>query len=189
MVADLLQNPGRFGSEYAFECKLKERLGKFGLKVAESKSRVIEFGRYASQRAERKGQKTATFDFLGFTHYCCKTRKGRFKLGRRTSDKKFRHAISAMSYWLKGIRNQAVLAEWWKVLRSKMTGYYRYYGISGNGRGISDYNREVRKLVYKWINRRSQKESYTLERFRRFLKYNPLPEPRIYHLTYMLSPS
>jgi group II intron reverse transcriptase/maturase len=170
----------------AFEGKLKERLGKFGLKIAESKSRVIEFGRYASQRAERKGRKAATFDFLGFTHYCCKTRKGRFKLGRRTSDKKFRHAMKAMNFWLKGIRNKTVLSEWWKALGSKLTGYYHYYGISGNGRGISVYGQEVLRLVFKWINRRSQKRSYTWEQFHSFLAHNPLPEPRMYHLTYTL---
>ncbi len=173
----------------AFEGKLKERLGKFGLKIAESKSRVIEFGRYASQRAERKGRKAATFDFLGFTHFCGKTRKGRFKLGRKTSGKKLRNAMKAMNLWLKGIRNRVVLSEWWKVLRSKLTGYYRYYGISGNGRGLSVYDQEVLRLVFKWINRRSQKRSYTWEQFHGFLEYNPLPEPRMYHLTYTLCPS
>ena len=179
----------KHGEGKAFEGKLKERLGKFGLKIAESKSRVIEFGRYALQRAQGKGQKAATFDFLGFTHYCCKTRKGRFKLGRRTSDKKFRHAMKAMNFWLKGIRNQVKLPQWWKVLGSKLTGHYRYYGISGNGRGINVYVLEVRKLVFKWINRRSQKRSYTWKQFYSFLEYNPLPEPRMYHLTYTLCPS
>lgn len=168
----------------AFEGKLKERLGKFGLKIAESKARVIEFGRYAPQRAQRKGQKTATFDFLGFTHYCGKTRKGGFKLGRKTSGKKFRHAMKAMNLWLKRIRNQAALSVWWKVLGSKLTGHYRYYGISGNSRGISAYNHKVRGLAFKWINRRSQKRSCTWEQFRSFLAYNPLPEPKLYHLTY-----
>ena len=170
----------------AFKDKLKERLGKFGLKIAESKSRVIRFGRRASQRARSSGKKTATFDFLGFTHYCCKTRKGRFKLGRKTSGKKLRAAMTAMNLWLKGIRNLVALSEWWPVLRSKLTGHYRYYGISGNKRGISAYNRMVQKLAFKWINRRSQKKSYTWEQFRGFLAYNPLPEPKLYHLTYTL---
>ena len=172
----------------AFEGTLKQRLGKFGLKIAESKARVIEFGRYASQRAQSNGKKAATFDFLGFTHYCDKTRKGRFKPGRRTSDKKFRHAMKAMNLWLNAIRNREELSQWWKVLRSKLTGYYRYYGISGNGRGICAYGQAVRRLAFKWINRRSQKKSYTWEQFCGFLKYNPLPEPKIYHLTYTLSP-
>lgn len=179
---------GNYSEGKAFEGKLKERLGKFGLKIAESKSRVIEFGRYASQRAQRKGRKAATFDFLGFTHYCGKTRKGRFKLGRKTSGKKLRNAMKAMNLWLKGIRNQVALSEWWKVLRSKLTGYYRYYGISGNSRGLSAYHQKVCRLVFKWVNRRSQKKSYTWEQFCGFLKYNPLPEPKLYHLTYTLCP-
>lgn len=179
---------GNHGEGKAFEGKLKERLGKFGLKIAESKSRVIEFGRYASQRAERKGQKAATFDFLGFTHYCCKTRKGSFKLGRKTSGKKFRQAMKAMCLWLKGIRNRVILSEWWKVLRSKLKGHFCYYGISGNSRGISAYNQEVRRLVFKWINRRSQKKSYTWKQFCGFLKHNPLPEPKVRHMTYTLCP-
>lgn len=172
----------------AFEGKLKERLGKFGLRIAESKSRVIEFGRCAAEGAQSEGRHTATFDFLGFTHYCGKTRKGRFKLGRRTSGKKFRHAMKAINLWLKGIRNRAALSQWWKVLRSKLIGHYRYYGISGNGRGTGVYNHEVRRLVFKWINRRSQKKSYTWEQFCNFLEYNPLPEPKMYHLTYTLCP-
>lgn len=168
----------------AFAEELKERLGKFGLKIAESKSRVIEFGRYAPERLGRKGQKAGTFDFLGFTHYCGKSRKGGFILGRRTSGKKLRAAVKAMNVWLKGIRNEVALAVWWKLLRSKLTGHYHYYGISGNSRGISEYNQCVRRLTFKWINRRSQRKSYTWDQFCGFLKYNPLPRPVLYHRTY-----
>jgi len=161
----------------AFREKLKERLGKFGLKIAESKSRVIMFGRYAPERARRKGQRAGTFDFLGFTHYYGKSRKGGFILGRRTSGKKFRNAAKAMNVWLKGIRNEVELAVWWKVLKSKLRGHYQYYGISGNSRGIGEYNQCVRRLAFKWINRRSQRKSYTWGQFCGFLKYNPLPKP------------
>lgn len=168
----------------AFAEKLKERLGKFGLKIAESKSRVLEFGRYAPERLGRKGQKAGTFDFLGFTHYCGKSRKGGFILGRRTSGKKFRAAVKAMNVWLKGVRDEAVLAVWWKLLRNKLIGHYRYYGISGNSRGIGTFNQCVRRLAFKWINRRSQRKSYTWGQFCGFLKYNPLPRPVLYHRTY-----
>lgn len=86
----------------AFGEKLRERLGKFGLKVSEEKSRVIEFGRKAWQKAKETESKTSTFNFLGFTHYCDKTRKGRFKVGRKTSGKKMKTKLKAMSQWLKG---------------------------------------------------------------------------------------
>ncbi len=171
----------------AFEEMLKERLDKFGLKIAEGKSRVIGFGRYEWEKAQREGGKVATFDFLGFTHYCDKTRRGKFKLGRKTSSKRFRQKLKAMNQWLKSVRNQAKLEAWWKVLRLKLVGHYRYYGMSGNLQALREYAREASKLAYKWINRRSQKKSYTYAQYCKFRKYNPLPAPKIYHLTYTLS--
>ena len=166
---------------------LKQRLNKFGLEVSESKSGIIEFGKYVWQKAQRENRKVATFDFLGFTHYCDKTRKGKFKLGRKTARAKFRQKIKAMNEWLKKIRNLIELKEWWKVLRVKLFGHYRYYGISGNTRELRKFCTQVSKLAYKWINRRSQKKSYTYKQYCRFKKYNPLPKPKIYHLTYTLS--
>ena len=170
-----------------FGDRLKERLGKFGLRIAEGKSRIIEFGRYPWEQAQREGRKMAMFDFLGFTHYCDKTRKGKFKLGRKTSVKKFRQKVEAMKVWLKGVRNLVKLEEWWKVLRLKLIGHYRYYGISGNMQGLRKFYEQTSRLAYKWINRRSQKKSYTYAQFCRFKEYNPLPEPKIYHRIYALS--
>lgn len=166
---------------------LKDRLAKFGLKIAEDKRKIIEFGRYVWEKAKRESKKVATFDFLGFTHYCDKTRKGKFKLGRKTASSKFRQKMVAMNQWLKEIRNKIKLKEWWKVLNKKVIGHYRYYGISGNMRALRKFYILTSKLAYKWINRRSQKKSFTYEQYCRFVKYKPLPEPKIYHLTYVLS--
>ena len=128
------------GSEAkAFGEMLKQRLGKFGLKTAESKARIIEFGRYAWEKAQRQDEKVATFDFLGFTHYCDKTRRGKFKLGRKTSAKKFGQKLGEMNLWLKRVRNVVELEEWWKVLRLKLLGHYRYYGISGNMQALRKF--------------------------------------------------
>ena len=172
----------------AFVESLKQRLDKFGLKIAEGKSRVFEFGRFVWQKAQRENRKVATFDFLGFTHYCDKTREGKFKLGRKTARARFRQKIKEMNEWLKKVRNLVELKEWWKVLRLKMFGHYRYYGISGNMRTLSEFNFLTTKLAYKWINRRSQKKSFNYEQYTRFMKYNPLPKPKIYHLAnYALS--
>jgi RNA-directed DNA polymerase len=171
----------------AFEEMLRQRLGKFGLKIAEGKSRVIGFGRNEWEKAQRTGMNVATFDFLGFTHHCDKTRRGKFKLGRKTSGKRFRQKAKAMNDWLRRVRNQVTLAEWWKVFRLKLAGHYRYYGISGNMQALREFSREASKLAYKWINRRSQKKSFTYAQYCKFKKYNPLPEPKIYHLTYTLS--
>jgi len=171
----------------AFVDMLKQRLGRFGLKIAESKSRIIEFGRYVWYKAQREGRKVATFDFLGFTHYCDKTRKGKFKLGRKTASSRFREKIKAINLWLKNVRNLVELKEWWQALVQKLIGHYNYYGISGNRPEIRKFYNRCVSLAYKWINRRSQKRSYNWEQYCRFLKYNPLPEPKIYHLTYTLS--
>ncbi len=168
---------------------LKERLNKFGLKVAEKKSKIIEFGRYAWERSQSGCKKVETFDFLGFTHYCDRTRKGKFKLGRKTAKKKLQQGLKALNQWLKSVRNQVKLEEWWKVLGQKLRGHYQYYGISGNMNGLRVAYCEVTRLAYMWINRRGQKKSYNWPKFCRFLEYNPLPQPKIYHLTYTLSSS
>lgn len=173
------------GSEAeAFGRRLRQRLDKFGLKIAESKSKIIEFGRYPWYQAQRNGRKLATFDFLGFTHYCGKSRKGYFKLGRKTADTRLRQKVRDMNEWLKKVRNEVELKEWWKVLRMKLFGHYRYYGISGNMEKLKEFNRLTSKLAYKWVNRRSQKKSYNFKQFCRFMEFNPLPQPRIYHSTY-----
>jgi len=166
---------------------LRERLNKVGLRILKEKSRIICFGRYPYYSARKKGKKLATFDFLGFTHYCTKTRKGYFRLGRKTSEAKFRQGMKEMNQWLKDVRNQVELKEWWEVLKLKLIGHFRYYGISGNMRKIRAFYKRTIRLAFKWINRRSQKRSYNWEQFQRFLRFNPLPVPKIYHLTYTLS--
>lgn len=170
-----------------FGKELEQRLGKFGLKIAKDKSRIIEFGRTVWQKAQREVEKVATFDFLGFTHYCDRTRKGAFKLGRKTARKKFIQKMKEMNQWLKKVRNLVELKEWWQVLRLKMFGHYRYYGISGNMPSMKAFYTKALRLAHKWINRRSQKKSYNWSQFLKFVKYNPLPLPKIYHLTYTLS--
>ena len=166
---------------------LKERLGKYGLKISENKSRIIEFGRYVWEKAQKTGKQIATFDFLGFTHYCDRTRRDKFKLGSRTADTKFKQKIVAMNQWCKKVRNLIKLQEIWEALKVKLNGHYRYYGISGNMQSIRKFYILTSKLAYKWLNRRSQKKSFTLAEYFNFKQRNPLPEPKIYHLTYTLS--
>jgi len=96
----------------AFGKDLRDRLGKFGLRIAEDKSRIIKFGRYPWLKAQKQCNRIATFDFLGFTHYCDKTRRGKFKLGRKTSKAKFRQKMKTMNQWLKDVRNLVELKLW-----------------------------------------------------------------------------
>jgi len=164
-----------------------ERLNKFGLDLSQEKTRIIEFGRYAAGNAERRKCKPATFDFLGFTHFCDKSRKGNFKVGRKTRKKKYNAKLVEMNNWLKGIRNAVKIEEWWKVLEAKLRGHYQYYGVSGNYASISAFYRETCMLVFKWINRRSQKKSMNFEQFLDYMNRYPLPKPKIRHNFYMLS--
>ena len=166
-----------------FYGQLQERLERFGLKLSQEKSRIIEFGSYTSHRSRQVG----TFDFLGFTHYCDKTRSGKFKVGRKTASRKYRQKLQSMNVWLKSVRNQLPLQEWWQVLGHKLLGHYHYYGVSGNIRRLRAYRTQTIRLAYKWVNRRSQKRSYNWKQFNNWLKYNPLPEPKIYHRIYTLS--
>jgi RNA-directed DNA polymerase len=105
---------------------LKKRVHKFGLELALDKIRIIEFRRYAVERTQKRGQKAETFTLLGFTHYCGKTRKGKFKVGRTIDRKRFRAKIKEMNNWLKEVRNGAHVKEWWLILRAKLSGHFQY---------------------------------------------------------------
>lgn len=167
---------------------LRERFTQFDLALHPEKTRVISFGRYERQNAQRQKRKPNTFDFLGFTHYCDRSRRGKFIVGHQTSRKKFRKKCGELNEWLKAVRNRCRVKEWWPVLKAKLTGHYQYYGISGNMRLLSRYYWLTVRLAMKWLNRRSQKHSFSWEGFEAYLKHYPLPKPRIVHDLYTLSP-
>jgi group II intron reverse transcriptase/maturase len=166
------------------ERALKNRFNKYGLEIHPTKSRTISFGRFERENAQKQKRRPNTFDFLGFTHYCGKTRRGKFKLGRRTSRKKFSAKCKELNNWLKSIRNFIETKEWWKILRAKLRGHYQYYGVSENYSGIERFYRQALRMVRKWLNRRSQKKSMSWEKFDHYLKCYPLPKPSIRHNFY-----
>jgi len=170
------------------EQALRERFSKFGLELHPDKTRVMSFGRYEQENAKRQKRRGHTFDFLGFTHYCGESRRGKFIVGRKTSAKKFRAKCRAMNVWLKAVRNACKAKEWWPILCAKLRGHYQYYGVSGNMRSLQRYYQLTIRLVRKWLNRRSQRKSFNWERFRSYLEHYPLPRPRIVHNLYTLSP-
>ncbi len=167
--------------------ELKARLKANGLEANAEKTQAISFGRYEKENAQRQGRKANTFDFLGITHYIGVSRSGKFKVGRKTSKKRFGKSCVAMNRWLAENRNKLPLKELWKQLIAKINGHYAYYGISDNFRSIAGYYWEVRKMVYKWLNRRSQKRSMNWEGFWKYLERYPLPKPRIVHRLYICS--
>lgn len=165
---------------------LKERLSKFNLELAEDKTRIISFGRYSVVNAKAKGERAPTFNFLGFTHYAGKSKKGNFLLGRKTDRKKMSGKLEEMNQWLKEIRNKEPLKDWWKTLKSKLSGHFRYYGVSGNSQSIRVYYSLVVRMVFKWVNRRSHKKSFSWKAFREYLNRFALPQPVMYHDFYTL---
>jgi len=170
------------------ERMLRERFAEFGLSLHPQKTRTISFGRFERQNARRDNRRANTFDFLGFTHYCGLSRKGKFLLGRRTSAKKFRRACAQITEWLRKIRVIRI-KDWWPVLAAKLRGHYNYYGVSGNSRMIANFGYRTIRAVYKWLNRRSDRKSYNWEKFNAYLTHYPLPCPRIVHNLYKPSPS
>ncbi len=164
---------------------LKNRFNKYGLEIHPTKSRNISFGRFERGNAKSQKRPANTFDFLGFTHYCDRSRKGNFKVGRKTSRKKYSMKCKEMNSWLKAIRNQVKTKEWWKTLEAKLRGHFQYYGVSENYNGIVRFYRFTLRNVRKWLNRRSQKRKMNWEKFTNYLVHYPLPKPKIQHNFYV----
>jgi len=164
-----------------FRRELTERLAKFGLEVEPSKTKVLAFGPNAAKRAKREGKKKpATFDFLGFTHYCSRTRNGkRFRMKRVTARKKFRAKLAAFKQWLKDNRAKMTTRELWQKVCAKLRGHYGYYAVTDNSTGIGRFYYEAKRLLHKWLNRRSQRKGMTWEKFNLMDERFPLPRPRI----------
>jgi len=162
---------------------LGDRMERFGLSLEKEKSRLIEFGRFADENSKRRNdRKPETFTFLGFTHYCSKGRNGQFRVKRKTSKKKFNKKVKEMD---KEIRERLVVygipvPDVIKWLNQVLVGYFHYYGITDNSERIGDFQYKMKKLLFKWLNRRSQKRSYTWDNFSELIKNFPIAKPRIY---------
>jgi len=168
---------------------LEERFSKFGLAISLEKTKIIKFGRNTWQRCKKSKEKVATFNFLGFTHYCAASRRGSFVIGHKTSKENLNRKLRGTKEWVKSVRNLFTLKTWWSVLKAKLTGHYNYFGISGNFRCLRQFYNQVISTVFKWINRRSQRKSMTWEMYQQYLQRNPLPMPRICHALYALAPT
>lgn len=163
---------------------LIRRMRHFGLEIEENKTRLIEFGRFAERDRKERGEgKPETFDFLGFTHYCSKSRGGWYRVKRKTSKKKFAKACRNFNQKIKDMRTWKLRAIF-KRVNQMLIGYYHYYGITDNGRCLYSLKNRVERSLFYWLNRRSQKKSYTWEQFHDVLKLFPLAEPKIYDNIY-----
>src|SRR5688572_1748138 len=165
----------------AFLEQLRERMRKFGLELHPEKTRLIEFGRFAEDNRKRRGEgKPETFDFLGFTHICGKTRKGGwFTVRRQTVTKRLRSKLQAVRQELRKRWHEPIAGtgDW---LRSVVQGYFNYHAVPGNFAALQTFRREVARSWLEALRRRSQRHRLPWERFRSILdRYLPLP--RILH--------
>jgi group II intron reverse transcriptase/maturase len=154
---------------------LFKRVERFGLSLHPDKTRLVRFQR---PRRGGGGPKSGSFDFLGFTHYWGRSRRGNWTLKRKTAKGRFSRALRALNQWMKRARH-VPLAKQAKTLGQKMVGHFNYYGIRGNSDAISSFAHEVRRLWRKSLGRRSQRARMTWEKFHRLLRRYPLPPARL----------
>ena len=149
---------------------LPERLAKFGLELSSEKTKLVSFRR-------DKQQENGGFDFLGFQYHWEQSRNGKPKVQRRTSPQRLQRSVQRFTEWIKAHRHER-LAELLGQLRRKLAGYWEYYGVSGNGRSLCKYWRLVVRGLYQWLNRRSQRRSYTWAGLYALLKRHHIPGPQ-----------
>jgi len=163
-----------------FLTDLRERFAKFGLELHPDKTRLIEFGRHAARRRAARGVgKPETFDFLGFTHLCGKTKTGRFWLRRITISKRMRAKLREVNDQLKRRRHQPIpLQGQW--LAAVVRGHLAYYAVPGNTDAVAAFRTQATRHWYKALRRRSQRTRLNWERMNR-IATRWLPPARVKH--------
>jgi retron-type reverse transcriptase len=160
-----------------------KRFGRYGLTLHPEKTRLVRFHRLStkvvgaeSDRPERR----ETFDFLGFTHYWGRTRRGGWAVKQKTASKRLCRAVRSIAQWCRQNRHLSI-AEQHALMSQKVRGHYAYYGITGNARALAEFLWLVERVWRKWLNRRNHRRAMTWERFYRLLRRYRLPQPRILH--------
>jgi group II intron reverse transcriptase/maturase len=165
-----------------FYLELIKRFEKFNLELALEKTKVLEFGRFAKKNRKKRGlRKPETFNFLGFTLFCSEDgREGFFRVKVKTNRKKRISKLKKLNEWLKSHRHYAV-RDIIKRINQSLTGHYHYYGVTDNTKSLERFRHMVVGLLFKWINRRSQRRSYNWDGFNNGLLVTfPIVQPKIY---------
>jgi len=153
---------------------LPKRFGKYKLRLHPDKTKIVNL-------KSKRGESDRSFDFLGFTHYLSKSRKGKVILKRKTSRKKLTQALSKTQDWIKSNRHMK-LKELIYLLNVKLRGHYSYYGVTFNSRCINSYFEQVKRILHKWLNRRGGKRVWNWKRYSKLITgWLPLFKPKIYH--------
>lgn len=159
---------------------LGKRLAKFGLALNKEKTRLVQF----SKKKAKQGIKQEAFDFLGFTFYLGRSKKGDLIPKVKTSGSRLGKKLKRVNAWAREVRNKAPLKEIWTSFCQKLEGHIQYYGVSFNVRGVKIFQEKAIKIMFKWLNRRSQRKSFNWEKFTLFLAKYPAPKARTCHLLF-----
>lgn len=156
---------------------LGKRLEKFKLQLNEEKTKLVPFNKEEAARGVKQG----TFDFLGFTFFWGNSKTGRVIPKLRTRTKTMKTKLKRVNEWIRQIRNTRPLKEIWTILKAKLRGHIQYYGVSHNAEKVTQFLQQTKRIVFKWLNRRSQKKSFTWKKFEVYMTTNPLPTTKIAH--------
>jgi group II intron reverse transcriptase/maturase len=159
--------------------QLRERMSKFGLQLAEEKTKLLAFGCFARKDAQARGRKPEEFTFLGFTHYCGKSRNQNFKVKRRTSRQKQIQSLRKFTDWIMKAYWRMRKGDMLRSAKRRLIGHLNYYGITDNSNWCDRYIYYATRILFKWINRKSQRRAYNWEQFRDALAYVGWPEADI----------
>jgi len=154
-----------------FYQELGQRLGKFGLELSVDKTRVIPF-------SQHQALGKTSFDFLGFEFRWGKDRAGKPHLKRRTARQRLQDSLKRFTEWCKE-QCRSSQKDLFRELNTKLRGYYNYYGVNGNYGSLNQFFRNAMRVLFKWLNRRSQRRSYNWAGFRELLQYYQVERPRI----------
>ena len=158
---------------------LRKRLGKFGLELEPTKTKLVEFGRFAQRHASKRGRRRPeTIYFLGFTLYCTQNRKGNFKVGWRTEKSRLQRSLANLRDLMRRMRHLK-LQEQVINLNRVLRGQYAYYGIAGNLRALQKVHRFVMRYWRKMLSSRSRKGFVTWEAFQGISARYPIQQPKL----------
>ena len=159
--------------------RLDKRMEEFHLELAPEKTRHLEFGRYARAKAYRRGEKPQEFTFLGMPFFCGKTRHGACKVKRKTSRKKLRQSLARFTHWIRRYRNLLPTGELLRRAKVRVQGHLNSYAITDNSESCYRYMHLTRRVLFTWLNRRSQRKAYTWTAFQQALRHVGWPQVRI----------
>jgi group II intron reverse transcriptase/maturase len=159
---------------------LRKRLAKFSLTLAEAKTKLVEFGRYAQKWASKRGRRRPeTIYFLGFTLYCTRNQKGNFRMGLRTEKTRLRRALTRLQDQMRRMRHEPI-PEQVGLLNQMLRGHYAYYGIAGNIRALQRVHRAVERYWRRMLSSRSWKGTIWWKYFHQIKERTPLLRPKLY---------